>query len=645
MMLDGWETVPAVDGSRQGGTDKGVAALRAQLAGMAPELRAREALRHVWGYDDFRGRQADVVETVASGRDALVLMPTGGGKSLCYQVPALMRRGTAVVVSPLISLMQDQVATLLQLGVRAAYLSSSLEAHEARAIESQLLDGRLDLIYMAPERLVTPRALDLLARVDISLFAIDEAHCVSQWGHDFRADYLGLSVLAEQFPQVPRLALTATADLRTRADIVRLLKLEAAEVFISSFDRPNLFYRMLPRLNALEQLTDFIKREHAGDAGIVYCLSRAKTEKVAEALRARGFPALAYHAGLPAAEREANQTRFLREEGVIVVATIAFGMGIDKSNVRFVAHLDLPKSVEAYYQETGRAGRDGLPSTVCLFYGLQDVIKHQQMLSQSEGSEEHKRHERRRIDAMLQLCETTDCRRQLLLRYFDEHMAQPCGYCDTCAEPVATWDATEPARLALSAVYRTGQRYGVEYVVEVLTGKRSERVGDNRHDQLALFGQGSDTSLKTWRSIFRQLLAKGLLLVDPDGYGTLRLSPDCRALLKGEVALTLRRDRDTLTAQRSARGGSRAAASVASADQPLWLALRAKRRELAEAQGVPPYVIFHDSTLLAMIEHMPLSLREMRQIGGIGDSKLERYGDDFLAVIRDHVDGASGAGA
>lgn len=600
--------------------------------------QARDVLQHIWGYDDFRSQQADIVTRVAGGEDALVLMPTGGGKSLCYQVPALMRPGTAIVISPLISLMQDQVATLLQLGVRAAYLSSSLDAYEARAIESQLLDGSLDLLYMAPERLVTARTLDILQRTPIALFAIDEAHCVSQWGHDFRADYLGLSVLAEQFPQVPRLALTATADLRTRADIKRLLRLEHAEVYLSSFDRPNIFYRILPRLNALEQLTDFIRREHPNDAGIVYCLSRAKTEKVAEALQARGFPAVVYHAGLSAQEREANQTKFLREEGVIVVATIAFGMGIDKPNVRFVAHLDLPKSLEAYYQETGRAGRDGLASTVCLFYGLQDVIKHQQMLAQSEGSEEHKRHERRRIDAMLQLCETTDCRRQLLLRYFDEHMPKPCGYCDICAEPVATWDATEPARMALSAVYRTGQRYGVEYVVEVLVGKRSDRVLANQHEQLSVFGQGQALSLKSWRSLFRQLLAKGLLLVDADGFGTLRLAPECRPLLKGEVSLALRQDKDTLTAQRRTSTASRASQTLDAADQPLWLGLRALRRELALAQGVPPYVIFHDSTLMAMVEHMPLSLQEMRLIGGIGDSKLSRYGEDFLAVIRQHVD-------
>lgn len=596
--------------------------------------RAREVLRQVWGYSDFRGRQAEVVDTVANGGDALVLMPTGGGKSLCYQVPALMRSGTAIVISPLISLMQDQVATLLQLGVRAAYLSSSLDLHEARAIETQLLDGSLDLLYMAPERMVTARNLALLSRVPISLFAIDEAHCVSQWGHDFRADYLGLSVLAEQFPDVPRLALTATADLRTRADIARLLMLDHAPVFLSSFDRPNIYYRILPRLNAMDQLTDFIRREHPQDAGIVYCLSRAKTERVAAALVKQGFPALVYHAGLSPAERESNQTRFLREEGIIVVATIAFGMGIDKPNVRFVAHLDLPKSLEAYYQETGRAGRDGLPSTVSLFYGLQDVIKHQQMLAQSNGSEEHKRHERRRIDAMLQLCETTACRRQLLLRYFDEHMPEPCGHCDVCTEPVATWDATEPARMALSAVYRTGQRYGVEYAVEVLSGKRSDRVLSNAHEQLAVFGQGVHLSLKAWRSIYRQLLAHGLLLVDADGYGTLRLAPECRPLLKGEVSLQLRKDRDTASSQRSSKP-SRAASSIEPADEPLWQALRARRSKLAKEQGVPPYVIFHDSTLIDMVMRQPQSLQEMSTVAGIGESKLARYGEAFLAVILD----------
>lgn len=598
-------------------------------------MQAQAVLQKIWGYAEFRARQEDIVNTVAAGQDALVLMPTGGGKSLCYQVPALMREGTAIVVSPLISLMQDQVATLLQLGVRAAYLSSSLSMDEARAVESQLLDGRLDLLYMAPERLVLPRTLDLLSRLKVSLFAIDEAHCVSQWGHDFRADYLGLHVLATQFPHVPRLALTATADSRTRSDIKRLLGLEQATEFVSSFDRPNIFYRILPRLNAMDQLVQFIQREHKQDAGIVYCLSRAKTERVAEALRAKGFDALPYHAGLTADVREANQTRFLREEGVIVVATIAFGMGIDKSNVRFVVHMDLPRSVEAYYQETGRAGRDGLASSACLFYGLQDVIKHQQMLAQSDGSEEHKRHERRRMDGMLQLCEITDCRRQFLLRYFDEHMAEPCGYCDSCLEPAKTWDATEPARLALSAVYRTGQRYGVEYVLDVLVGKRSDRVVANGHDQLSLFGQGKTTALKTWRSIFRQLLAKGLLQVDSDGHGSMQLSDSCRPLLKGEQKLMLRLDPATAN---EAGNRSRAKTAIDPADEPLWLALRGCRRRLAEDQGVPPYVIFHDSTLQALVEHMPLSLQEMRAIPGIGETKLVRYGEAFLQVILSHVD-------
>lgn len=595
--------------------------------------QALDVLRHVWGYGAFRGHQAEIVTAVAQGQDALVLMPTGGGKSLCYQVPALMRTGTAIVISPLISLMQDQVATLLQLDVRAAYLSSSLSLDEARGIEAQLLDGRLDLLYMAPERLLNPRTLDLLQRVPLALFAIDEAHCVSQWGHDFRADYLGLAVLAKHFPSVPRLALTATADERTRADIRRLLSLEHAREFVSSFDRPNIFYRISPRQNALDQVVDFIRREHAGDAGIVYCLSRAKTETVAQALSARGLPALAYHAGMSSEQREANQQRFLREEGLIVVATVAFGMGIDKPNVRFVAHLDLPRSLESYYQETGRAGRDGLPANAVLFYGLQDVIKHQQMVQQSDAQEDYKRQVRRRVDAMLQLCETTRCRRQELLAYFDEQMPQPCGHCDTCCEPQPTWDATEPARLALSAVYRTGQRYGAEYVIDVLLGKDSERVRSNGHQQLPLFGQGKSLTALQWRSVLRQLLAHGLLQVDPDGYGTFSLHDSCRPLLKGEVTLQLRREAVT---SKSRAATPLASAQVESADQPLWQALRACRRRLAEAQGVPPYVIFHDATLVAMATQQPQSLREMAQLSGVGERKLERYGEAFLQVILQH---------
>jgi ATP-dependent DNA helicase RecQ len=597
--------------------------------------RARELLQHIFGYESFRGQQEAVIRTVTEGNDALVLMPTGGGKSLCYQIPAMLRPGTAVVISPLIALMQDQVAALLQAGVRAAYLNSSLSLHESQAIESQLLDGRLNLVYIAPERLVTSRMQDILARVNISLFAIDEAHCVSHWGHDFRSDYLALHILKEKFPQVPRIALTATADERTRADIIQRLSLEQAQVFISSFDRPNIFYRIGPKQNALSQLESFIRREHPDDAGIVYCLSRKKTETVAEALCEKGFTALPYHAGLPAATREKNQARFIREDGIIMVATIAFGMGIDKPNVRFVAHLDLPKSLEAYYQETGRGGRDGLPANAWMVYGLADVIKLKQMLDQSEADEEHKRFERRKIDSMLELCEITDCRRQHLLRYFGETRDEPCGNCDNCLEPAPTWDATEPARMALSAVYRTGQRYGAEYIIEVLSGKESERVIHNGHNSLPVFGIGKQLGDKEWRSLFRQLLAKGLLRVDEDGFGTFRLENSCRPLLKGEATLLLRREKPTPKGAGSS--GKKRGIDIAPEDSGLWEALRQQRRRLAESQGVPPYVIFHDSTLLAILEARPRSLQEMQHIAGVGDSKLARYGEAFLEVVAQHA--------
>ncbi len=595
----------------------------------------RDILQHVFGYESFRGPQEAIVNTLVQGRDALVLMPTGGGKSLCYQIPALARPGTAVIISPLIALMQDQVAALVQSGVKAAYLSSTLDWQETQAIESQLLDGRLDMLYVAPERLVTSRMLEKLSRVQIALFAIDEAHCVSHWGHDFRSDYLGLSVLREQFPHVPRIALTATADPRTRADIAVRLGLEDAEVFISSFDRPNIFYRIAQKLKALDQLEAFIRREHAGDAGIVYCLSRNKVDKTAEALNQRGIKALPYHAGLTAQQREENQTRFLREEGIVMVATIAFGMGINKPNVRFVAHLDLPKSIEAYYQETGRAGRDGLAANAWMVYGIGDVIKLKSMVDGSEAGAEFKRDEKGKVDAILSLCESVQCRRQLLLTHFGEQLAEPCGHCDNCVEPSPTWEATEAARLALSTVYRTGSRYGVEYMVEVLRGEHSERVVSNGHDALAVFGKGGDIAEKEWRSVFRQLLAKGFLQPDAEGYGALRLDDSCRPLLRGETTLMLRREQAKMLTPK--KTGGKPALDIASEDRVLWEALRSKRRQLAQEQGVPPYVIFHDSTLMAILEARPRNLREMQHLAGIGETKLERYGEAFLSVVNEYA--------
>lgn len=595
----------------------------------------RDILHSVFGYDSFRGQQEAIVNTVIAGGDALVLMPTGGGKSLCYQVPALARAGTAVVISPLIALMQDQVAALVQAGVRAAYLSSTLDWAQTQAIESQLLDGRLDLLYVAPERLVTSRMLDQLSRIQISLFAIDEAHCVSHWGHDFRSDYLGLSLLKEQFPQVPRIALTATADPRTQADIIARLGLENAEVFLSSFDRPNIFYRIAQKQKSLDQLEAFIRREHPGDAGIVYCLSRNKVEKTAEALNQRGIRALPYHAGLAAAVREENQTRFLREEGLVMVATVAFGMGIDKPNVRFVAHLDLPKSIESYYQETGRAGRDGLAANAWMVYGIADVIKLKSMVDQSEAGAEFRREEKRKVDAMLALCETVECRRQLLLAHFGEELKEPCGHCDNCIEPSPTWEATEAARMALSAVYRTGSRFGVEYLVDVLRGEKSERVVANGHDTLAVFGKGQELSEKEWRSVFRQLLARGYLQADAEGYGALQLDESCRPLLRGDVTLMLRREQaKTVTPRKT---GGKPALDIPGEDRILWEALRSKRRQLAQEQGVPPYVIFHDSTLMAILAARPRNIYELGRVAGIGEKKLERYGEAFLDVVNEYA--------
>lgn len=591
---------------------------------------AMRILKDVFGYDAFRGNQAAIIERVAGGGDALVLMPTGGGKSLCFQVPALMREGLAVVVSPLIALMDDQVATLDELGVAAVALNSTLSPDEQREIADRIRRGQIKMLYLAPERLVQPRMLSFLQGLDIALFAIDEAHCVSQWGHDFRPEYLQLGQLAELFPNVPRIALTATADKRTREEIVQRLHLDNAERFLSSFDRPNIFYRIQPKDQPRKQLLGFLAARK-GDAGIVYCLSRKKVEEVADFLSNQGFPALPYHAGLPNELRAFNQKRFLNEEGLIMVATIAFGMGIDKPNVRFVCHLDLPKSLEAYYQETGRAGRDGLPADAWMAYGLQDVIFLKQMLNNSEGDERHKRIEQHKLDAMLALCEETRCRRQALLAYFDEELPNPCGHCDNCIDGVETWDATEPARQALSAVYRSGQRYGVGHLVDILLGRDNEKIRAAGHQHLAVFGVGKGFSEVEWRTLFRQLVARGLADVDLDGFGGLRLTESCRPLLRGEVSLQLRRE--PKPAQAAKASSSAASQLVRGHERDMWEALRSLRRKLAEEHSVPPYVIFPDATLLEMLRSQPSSLSEMAEVSGVGARKLERYGQAFLEVL------------
>jgi ATP-dependent DNA helicase RecQ len=601
----------------------------------APPL---EILRSVFGFEAFRGEQAAIVDHVVGGGDALVLMPTGGGKSLCYQVPALCRPGTAVVVSPLIALMRDQVEALRQLGIRAAALNSSLAPGEAIHVERELEAGELDLVYVAPERLLTRAFLALLERCRLALFAIDEAHCVSQWGHDFRPEYRQLAVLHERFPAVPRLALTATADVPTRRDILEQLKLTNSRVFVASFDRPNIRYRIQPKVNPRRQLKAFVEGEHRGEAGIVYVQTRAKAEETARWLAEQGVTALPYHAGLDGALRARNQERFLKEEGVVMVATIAFGMGIDKPDVRFVAHLDLPKSVEAYYQETGRAGRDGLPSDAWMVYGLDDLVRQRQFIEQSTAPDAQKRIERRKLEALLGFCEATRCRRQVLLGYFGENLPEPCGNCDTCLEPPESFDATEAARKALSCVYRTGQIFGAQHVIDVLLGGDTERVRKFRHERLSTYGIGGDLSREEWRSIFRQLVAQDLLAVDVEGHGGLRLGPTARPVLRGEQVVELRRE--LLRKQPAARNAQgRARRSLAFEDpgeEDLFQALRAKRLALAKAQGVPPYVIFHDSTLAEMARARPRHLQQFATLSGVGQAKLERYGEDFLAVIEAH---------
>jgi len=598
-------------------------------------------LREVFGYPGFRGQQREIIDCVLGGGDALVLMPTGGGKSLCYQIPALLRPGCGVVVSPLIALMRDQVMALQQLGVRAAALNSVQSAPDVRATEQALARGELDLLYIAPERLLLPRTLELLERCPIALFAIDEAHCVSQWGHDFRPEYIQLSLLAERFPSVPRLALTATADAPTRREILGRLGLEQARQFVSRFDRPNIRYRIAQSdaggAQPRDRLLQFIREQHSGEAGIVYCLSRKRVEAIAAWLSSQGLKALPYHAGLTPAERERNQSRFVQEEAVVMVATIAFGMGIDKPDVRFVAHLNLPKSVEAYYQETGRAGRDGLPADAWMLYGLQDVITLRQMLEQSTADDEHKRVERQKLEAMLGLCELTTCRRQALLAYFGDRLPEPCGNCDVCLEPPETWDATDPARKALSCVYRTGERFGVNHLVDVLRGRETDRMRSLGHHRLSTFGIGAELEAGEWRTIYRQLIARGLLRADPERHGGLHLDPSCRPLLRGEATVELRRETRPARTRGGERRTPRAVAALDGTQQALWEALRACRRRLADAQGVPPYVIFHDATLAEMAVLAPTDSAGMATVSGVGVAKLERYGDAFLGVIRDHL--------
>jgi len=609
---------------------------------------AQQILHDVFGYAAYRGEQQAIVEHVAAGGDALVLMPTGGGKSLCYQIPALLRPGTGIVVSPLIALMQDQVDALRLLGVKAAFLNSSINADAVREVQGQLLRGELDLLYVAPERLLMPGFLTLLEQAQetsaIALFAIDEAHCVSQWGHDFRPEYRALTVLHERFPEVPRIALTATADTPTRGEIVERLALEQARQFVSSFDRANIRYIVTQKHNVRNQLQSFIKKEHKNDAGIVYCLSRKKVDETAAWLKEKGWDALPYHAGLDTVTRSRNQSRFLREEGVVMVATVAFGMGIDKPNVRFVAHLDLPKSMEGYYQETGRAGRDGLPANAWLAYGLGDVVAMRQMIDKGEAPEERKRLERQKLDALLGYCESTTCRHQTVLRYFGEQHPGNCGECDNCLEPVETWDASQAAQKALSCVYRTGQRFGAGHLSDVLMGKSTERVEKFNHHALSTFGIGKELNAAQWSSVYRQLVAGGQLEADSAAYGGLKLTTAARPILRGELSLWLRRDaepairntgRKVQRGEPYAQGNSRLNEPFAGAnDDPLWLALKAKRTELARQQGVPPYVIFHDSTLMDMLSRRPATLDEMAEVSGVGQAKLERYGEEFLAILK-----------
>ncbi len=593
---------------------------------------AQQILNKTFGYSEFRHHQSDIIQALLDGQDTLVLMPTGGGKSLCFQIPALIRDGVGIVISPLIALMQDQVDALVQSGIRAAYLNSTLDNQTQQQTEQQLLNGEIDLLYISPERLMTNRMLNLLGQSRISLFAIDEAHCVSQWGHDFRKEYQQLRILHERFPDVPRIALTATADKRTRNEIIEQLNLHDAKIFINSFDRPNICYTISEGQNSRERLWNYIQQHHPDDAGIIYCLSRKKVESVAEWLSTKGLTALPYHAGLSAEIRQQHQQRFLREDKVIIVATIAFGMGIDKPDVRFVAHLSLPKSIEAYYQETGRAGRDGAPANAWMAYGLQDVITLRQMSQDTNASDEFKRIQHHKLEAMLGLCEQTTCRRQTILAYFDETNKEACGNCDTCINPPKTWDATEATRKALSCIYRTGQRFGVNYVIDVLRAKDDERIKQNQHDKITTFGIGKELTGVQWRSIFRQLIALGYIKSDVEGHGMLQLTEQARPLLRGEIELHLRHQQKEKAVSRK----DTKKPALRNLDESLFNALREHRLAIAQEQAVPPYIIFHDSTLQEMARKHPASLEELRYISGVGEQKLKKFGQSFLDVINDN---------
>jgi len=602
------------------------------------DFSSLEVLRHCFGFHDFRGRQEQIIQHVLAGNDALVLMPTGSGKSLCYQIPAMLRPGLGVVVSPLIALMQNQVDAVRQVGIKAAFLNSTLNPKQAQNVKLQMLAGELDLLYVAPERLLTSEFQELLSKVSLALFAIDEAHCVSQWGHDFRPEYLQLAILADRFPDIPRLALTATADPITRRDIIEKLKLEKARHFISSYDRPNIYYRVELKDKKRDQLLNFIHQEHPRDAGIVYCLTRKKVDTVAQWLSEKGLTALPYHAGMDQETRLLNQNRFLKEEGIIIIATVAFGMGIDKPDVRFVAHLDLPKTLEAYYQETGRAGRDGDPADAWMVYSLADVIGLRRLLALSEGGEQFKMVQQRKMEAMLGYAEGAGCRRQVLLAYFGEELVQPCENCDNCHGKVETWDATVVAQKALSCVYRTGQIFGAGYLIDVLLGKANDRIQRFGHEGISTFGIGKELTEKEWKSIFRQLVAAGLLKVDIEGKGGLQLTGKSRPIIKGQETFKARRD-PVVIPQKSSISKKLPAADLPldAISLELWEKLRAKRLELAQEQNIPAFVIFHDSTLKEMVKSLPRSFIEMRKISGIGQRKLDLYGEQFLACILKHL--------